>query len=57
VTIHHSVDGVSWTKYPVQFEVSGYHHNVAGDFLSLRPAVYAAGAGEVRVLNVRYRAL
>ncbi len=24
-------------------EVSGYHHNVAYDFLSLRPALYAAG--------------
>jgi xylan 1,4-beta-xylosidase len=40
-----------------QFEVSGYHHNVAGDFLSLRPAIYAAGSGEVRVRNVRYTAL
>jgi beta-xylosidase len=57
VTVYHSVDGTSWTKYPIQFEVSGYHHNVAGDFLSLRPAIYAAGSGEVRVRNVRYRAL
>jgi len=57
VTVHHSVDGASWTKYGVQFEVSGYHQNVAGDFLSLRPAIYAAGAGEVRIRNVRYSAL
>jgi beta-xylosidase len=57
VTLHHSVDGRAWTKYPNQFEVSGYHHNVAGDFLSLRPAIYAAGAGEVRIREVRYRAL
>lgn len=57
VTVHHSTDGVAWTKYPIQFEVSGYHHNVAGDFLSLRPAIYAAGSGEVRIRNVRYRAL
>jgi hypothetical protein len=26
-------------------------------FLSLRPAIYAAGAGEVRIREVRYRAL
>lgn len=57
VTLHHSVDGTTWTKFDVQMEVSGYHHNVAGDFLSLRPAIYAAGAGEVRVRNVRYEAL
>ncbi|MBB6092125.1 beta-xylosidase [Povalibacter uvarum] len=57
VTIHHSVDGKAWTKYGVQMEVSGYHHNVAGDFLSLRPAIYAAGKGEVAVRNVRYEAL
>jgi hypothetical protein len=57
MTVHHSVDGESWTKYGVQFEVSGYHQNVAGDFLSLRPAIYAAGAGEVRVRNVHYTAL
>lgn len=38
-------------------EVSGYHHNVAYDFLSLRPALYAAGSGEVRFRNFRYRAL
>jgi xylan 1,4-beta-xylosidase len=57
VSLHHSTDGITWTKYPMEFEVSGYHHNVAGDFLSLRPAIYAAGAGEVRVRNVLYTAL
>lgn len=35
-----------------RMEVSGYHHNVAYDFLSLRPALYAAGTGEVRFRNV-----
>ena len=38
-------------------EVSGYHHNVAGEFLSLRPAIYAAGEGDVRFRNFIYRAL
>ena len=57
VTIHHSVDGEHWVKYDRGMEVSGYHHNVGYDFLSLRPALYAAGTGEVRFRNFKYRAL
>jgi len=57
VTIHHSPDGEAWTRFYVQMEVSGYHHNVAYDFLSLRPGIYAAGDGEVRFRNLAYRAL
>jgi beta-xylosidase len=57
VTIHHSPDGKQWTKFYVQMEVSGYHHNVAYDFLSLRPGIYAAGDGEVRFHDLVYRAL
>ncbi|MBN8605403.1 MAG: family 43 glycosylhydrolase [Caulobacterales bacterium] len=57
VTIHHSRDGVNWTRYGVQMEVSGYHHNTVGDFLSLRPAIYTAGSGEARFKRVTYRAL
>lgn len=57
VTIHHSPDGERWSKYGVQMEVSGYHHNVAGDFLSLRPAIYAAGKGAAVLRDVRYQAL
>jgi xylan 1,4-beta-xylosidase len=51
------IDEQSRAGLLLSFEVSGYHHNVAGDFLSLRPAIYAAGSGEVRVRNVRYTAL
>jgi xylan 1,4-beta-xylosidase len=58
LTIHTSNDGrKSWRKFDVQMEVSGYHHNVAYDFLSLRPAIYAAGEGEVRFRNFTYEAL
>ncbi|MER2177329.1 MAG: family 43 glycosylhydrolase, partial [Stenotrophomonas maltophilia] len=57
VTIHSSTDGRTWQKYPVQMEVSGYHHNVAGKFLALKPAIYAAGDGKVQFRNFRYRAL
>ena len=41
----------------MQMEVSGYHHNVAGQFLALKPALYAAGSGAVRFLDFQYRAL
>jgi len=57
VTIHSSADGQRWQKYPVQMEVSGYHHNVAGKFLALKPALYAAGNGAVTFRSFRYRAL
>jgi len=57
VTVWHSPDGEHWTKHWMQFEVSGYHHNVAGGFLSLRPTLIAAGTGEVRFKNFKYKAL
>lgn len=56
VTLHTSVDGKSWQKFGVQMEVSGYHHNTAGEFLSLRPALYAAGRGSARIHRFTYRA-
>ena len=58
LTIHTSIDdGRSWRKFDVQMEVSGYHHNVAYDFLSLRPAFYAAGEGKAVFENFIYEAL
>ena len=57
VTLDYSADGKTWERYDRAIEVSGYHHNVAYDFLSLRPALYAAGEGEVRFRNFKYRAL
>ena len=55
VTAHFSLDGTRWQKFDVQMEVSGYHHNTAYDFLSLRPAIYAAGSGEVHFRTLVYR--
>jgi len=57
LTMHYSVDGRTWERYDRGMELSGYHHNVAYEFLSLRPALYAAGSGEVRFRNFKYRAL
>lgn len=58
LTIHTSQDaGRSWQKFGTQMEVSGYHHNVSYDFLSLRPALYAAGNGSARFSNFIYKGL
>ena len=57
MTFHTSPDGKTWTKYDTQMEVSGYHHNVAYDFLSLRPGLYASGNGKVRFRNFKYQTL
>jgi xylan 1,4-beta-xylosidase len=48
--------GGAWRKI-VSYEVSGYNHNMADGFLSLRPALFAAGGGEVVFRALRYRAL
>ena len=57
VTFHTSADGVNWSKFDRQMEVSGYHHNVRGGFMMLRPGIYSAGTGEARFRNFKYRAL
>tara|TARA_B100001179_G_C18281859_1_gene271384 strand:- start:228 stop:395 length:168 start_codon:yes stop_codon:yes gene_type:complete len=46
-----------WLKMEVQMEVSGYHHNVAYGFLSLRPGIYTAGTGSASFSSVSYQAL
>ncbi len=58
VAIHTSGDGgATWQRFDRGMEVSGYHHNVRGGFLMLRPGLYAAGAGEARFRDFRFRAL
>jgi xylan 1,4-beta-xylosidase len=58
VTWSYSHDGgATWTQHAWQMEVSGLHHNVFGGFLSLKPAIYSAGGGSIRVRDCRYRAL
>jgi xylan 1,4-beta-xylosidase len=49
VAFHFSHDGTHWTQHPWQMEVSGFHHNVFGEFLSLKVGIYCAGNGEVAV--------
>jgi len=57
VTFWTRAAGGAWTKFDRQMEVSGYHHNVRGGFMALRPALFAAGRGEARFRNLTYRGL
>ncbi|WP_421739059.1 family 43 glycosylhydrolase [Caulobacter sp.] len=58
VAFHTSGDGgATWKRFDRGMEVSGYHHNVRGGFLMLKPGLYAAGKGSARFRNFRYRAL
>ncbi|MBO9575325.1 MAG: family 43 glycosylhydrolase [Sphingobium sp.] len=50
-------EGRTWKRFDRGMEVSGYHHNVRGGFLMLRPGLYAAGAGETVFSDFRFRAL
>ena len=58
VTFDTSSDGGrTWRRFDRGMEVSGYHHNVRGGFLMLRPGLYAAGPGEAKFRDFRFTAL
>ncbi|MEO6388004.1 MAG: family 43 glycosylhydrolase [Croceibacterium sp.] len=58
VSFHTSGDGgKTWTRFDRGMEVSGYHHNVRGGFLMLRPGLYAAGPGAASFRDFRYTAI
>ncbi|MGA7674298.1 MAG: family 43 glycosylhydrolase [Rhizomicrobium sp.] len=57
ITYYYSTDGNSWIQHPWQMEVSGFHHNVFGGFLSLKPAIFCLGTGEVELRDFVYRGL
>ena len=57
VTGWYRLPGDEWVRHGVRYETSGYHANTAGDLLSLRPAIYAAGVGDVRFRDFRYTPL
>jgi xylan 1,4-beta-xylosidase len=55
VTFYYQRNGETWVKHPWQMEVSGYHHNVFGGFLSLKFGVYCVGTGKVKLRDFVYR--
>ena len=57
VSFYYSADGKDWNRVERTLEMSGFHHNVFGQFLSLRAGLYAFGEGNVRFDNFTYRPL
>jgi beta-xylosidase len=55
--IFYSQGGGAWKKHDTSLDVSGYHHNVFGKFLSLRPGILAVGKGRAKLRDFRYRGL
>lgn len=49
--------GAAPWRQVMSFEVSGYNQNMADGFMSLRPAIFASGAGQVIFRNLDYAAL
>lgn len=54
VSFYYSSDSNSWTKLPETMEVSGYNHNVAGGFLSLKLGIYSCMKGEIEASDFKY---
>lgn len=57
INMYYSLDGENWTKTENSLEVSGFHHNVLGGFLSLRIGLCAIGEGQVKFKNFVYKAI
>ncbi|MDR7267409.1 xylan 1,4-beta-xylosidase [Pelomonas saccharophila] len=57
VSFHHAVGDGPWMQNPWLRDISALHQNGFGTLLSLRPALFAAGAGEVRLLHFAYQRL
>lgn len=55
VDMYYSTDGIKWNKIENSFEVSGMHHNVLSEFLSLRIGLCSIGEGTVTFKNFRYK--
>jgi len=57
VNMYYSLDGKKWQKIENSLEVSGYHHNALGGFMSLRIGLCSIGTGKVIFRNFKYNAV
>ena len=57
ITGYYSLDGQNWTRETWGMEISGFNHNTFHDFQSMLPGLMAAGKGEVKFSNFKYRVL
>ena len=55
VDMYYSLDGKNWTKTTNSFDISGYHHNVLGEFLAVRIALVSIGEGSVTFKDFNYQ--
>ena len=57
VSFYYSADKKGWTRLERSLDITGYNHNVFGQFLSLRAGLYAFGKGIVKFDNFIYKVL
>jgi len=57
VDFYFRTDESEWKRVPEAVEVSGFHHNVFGGFLSLRIGLSVLGTGTAKFSHFRYRGL
>lgn len=57
VDMYYSINGEDWIKIKNSLEVSGMHHNVLSDFLSLRIGLCSIGKSSVRFSNFVYQSV
>lgn len=57
INMYYSKDGKTWQKTENSLEVSAFHHNVLGGFMSMRIGLSAIGDGEVTFKNFKYTGL
>ena len=50
-------NGENWVREEWGHEISGYNHNTCYYFQSVLPGLMAAGEGEVKFSNFKYRSL
>jgi xylan 1,4-beta-xylosidase len=57
LTVYYSNDGKNWTMYPEAYEVSGYFHNILGDWRSVKIGMYCVGTGKMTVDDFVYHGI
>lgn len=51
----YSYDGINWKQEPWSRDISGYHHNVLYDFISILPGLFAYGEGSVQFSEFQFK--
>ena len=57
LNIYVSKDGNQWQTLSEGINISDFHHNKYGEFLSLRPALYVSGDGKAMFRQVQYECI